>query len=75
MLDDALERNTETLKEKEQQEKMLKEIKLTLQAFERKNTELQVFYNEVKEKKKRTRKASSEMQSGIQDVVRKNAQP
>lgn len=52
MFDDALERNTETLKEKEQQEKMLKEIKLTLQAFERKNTELQVFYNEVKEKKK-----------------------
>lgn len=74
MFDDALERNTETLKEKEQQEKMLKEIKLTLQAFERKNTELQVFYNEVKEKK-RTRKASSEMQSGIQEVVRKNAQP
>lgn len=51
MFDDALERNTETLKEKEQQEKMLKEKKLTLQAFERKNTELQVFYNEVKEKK------------------------
>lgn len=51
MFDDALERNTETLKEKEQQEKMLKETKLTLQAFERKNTELQVFYNEVKEKK------------------------
>lgn len=74
MFDDALERNTETLKEKEQQEKMLKEIKVTLQAFERKNTELQVFYNEVKEKK-RTRKASSEMQSGIQEVVRKNAQP
>lgn len=74
MFDDALKRNTETLKEKEQQEKMLKEIKLTLQAFERKNTELQVFYNEVKEKK-RTRKASSEMQSGIQEVVRKNAQP
>lgn len=75
MFDDALERNTETLKEKEQQEKMLKEKKLTLQAFERKNTELQVFYNEDKEKKKRTRKASSEMQSGIQEVVRKNAQP
>lgn len=56
MLDDALERNTETLKEKEQQEKMLKEIKLTLQAFERKNTELQVFYNEVKEKKKELEK-------------------
>lgn len=74
MFDDALERNTETLKEKEQQEKMLKEMKLTLQAFERKNTELQVFYNEVKEKK-RTRKASSEMQSGIQEVVRKKAQP
>lgn len=73
MFDDALERNTETLKEKEQQEKMLKEKKLTLQAFERKNTELQVFYNEDKEKK--TRKASSEMQSGIQEVVRKNAQP
>lgn len=73
MFDDALERNTETLKEKEQQEKMLKEKKLTLQAFERKNTELQVFYNEDKEKK-RTRKASSEMQSGIQEVVRKNAQ-
>lgn len=73
MFDDALERNTETLKEKEQQEKMLKEKKLTLQAFDRKNTELQVFYNEDKEKK--TRKASSEMQSGIQEVVRKNAQP
>lgn len=49
MFDDALERKM--LKEKEQQEKMLQEIKLTLQAFEMENTELQAFYNEVKEKK------------------------
>lgn len=40
------------LKRKNNRKKCWKRKKLTLQAFERKNTELQVFYNEDKEKKK-----------------------
>lgn len=56
MIDKAHKENSDLLKEKEQLEETQRETQHILQEFETQNTELQVFYNEVKEIKLNLRK-------------------
>lgn len=56
MIDKAHKENSDLLKEKEQLEETQRETQHILQEFETQNTELQIFYNEVKEIKLNLRK-------------------
>lgn len=81
MIDKALKENSDLLNEKEQLEETQRETEHILQDFETKNTELWVFYNEVKdnknepeEEKEKLEKICRDIEWRSQEVVTKNSQ-